>query len=107
MNITNLTPHEITFIDNNLKIIQTIPQSGKVARCSVERKQAESIGSIPVNETVFGEVEGLPEEKDGHIYIVSSLVAQACPERDDLYIPDETVRTNDGKILGCKALTKI
>ena len=107
MNITNLTPHEISFVDSNDSVIQRIPSSGRVARCLVQRENIGSIGGMPLNKTVFGEVDGLPEPKEGHIYIVSSLVAQACPERDDLYIPDETIRDRDGKIIGCRALTKI
>jgi hypothetical protein len=35
-------------------------------------------------------------------YIVSSLVAAACPERTDLLVPGNAVRDADGKIIGCK-----
>ncbi|MFW6025472.1 MAG: hypothetical protein ACOCRX_03950 [Candidatus Woesearchaeota archaeon] len=59
---------------------------------------------IPLTKTVFGNIHGLPEYKTGIYYIVSSLVAQACPDRSDLLIPNESVRGEDGWIIGVKSL---
>lgn len=120
MKIINLTPHDINILITTMKKVEdfgqwiemedttiiTIPASGAVARCKVERKITGYINNIPETHTVFGEVEGLPEPQDGIIYIVSSLVAQAV-KRDDIYIPDDVVRDGTGKIVGCKSLGKI
>jgi len=83
--------------------------AGYSACCGAEEVQASSDEMnwdiIPLTETVFGEVEGLPEYKKGTYYIVSSLVAQACPDRSDLLIVNETVRDEQGRICGCKSFS--
>jgi hypothetical protein len=65
------------------------------------------IGGIPVNKSKFGEVENLPEPQEGTIYIVSALTAQAVPERKDVYITDDAVRDEQGRVIGCRALAHI
>ena len=103
--LVNLTPHEITIIRDGGNI--TIPPSGTVARCSVNRKQIGTVNGIPVNRTVFGAVEGLPEPQPNTYYIVSAIVAQACPFRSDLLITDDAVRDEKGRIIGCRALATV
>lgn len=105
MKIINLTPHTINILlPEGSKVIEP---SGIVARCKVTREKTGEIEGIPVFSTVFGEVEDLPPSKKDTIYIVSSLVAQASRVRDDLFIPDDLVRDEQGRIIGCKGLTKI
>lgn len=103
--LINLTPHAIVIVGNPAA---TIAPSGTVARCSVKREKVADINyngaQIPVNKTVFGDVEGLPEPKDNTFYIVSSIVAAACPYRNDLLITDDAVRDDNGNIIGCRAL---
>jgi len=128
----NLTPHSINFIlPYNIEIGQdatgtpeyvtedrtyTLPPSGIIARCKVDREEVdifilEDIDdwdiTIPVVKTRFGEVEGLPEPEEGTVYIVSNLVAQAVPDREDVFFPDDLVRDENGNIIGCRALGKI
>lgn len=103
--LVNLTPHEITIIRDGGNI--TIPPSGTVARCSVNRRQIGSVDGIPVNKTVFGDVEGLPEPQPGTYYVVSAIVAQARPDRGDLLITDDAVRDAQGRIIGCRALATV
>ncbi|MFC0903824.1 hypothetical protein ACFHWD_03850 [Clostridium sp. MT-14] len=62
---------------------------------------------IPINRTVFGDIENLPEPQPDTIFVVSSIVAQAAQNRDDLFIPDDTVRDENGRIIGCRALARI
>lgn len=52
-------------------------------------------------------VLNLPPRKEGVIYLVSRQVAEACPERDDLVIVDETIRDEKGEVIGAKALAKV
>ena len=106
--IKNLTPHEVVLVGEDGKVIKTFPSEGLV-RLS---QTTERVGSvvvegveIPLSSTKFGEVEGLPPQKEGTIYIVSSLVCQACPDRPDLFIPNETVRDKKGRIVGCRSLS--
>lgn len=104
--IINLTPHELTIVDESSKVIQRIPSSG-FARAQQTREHLGDINGIPAYKTVFGEVGGLPEPQEGVIYVVSALTAQAAPHRDDLYVPDIQVRDAEGKIIGCRAFSKI
>jgi len=130
--VVNLTPHKINFIlSYHIEIgqdemgnphyiteerIYSLPPSGTVARCKADRQEVDSfiledIGdwdiTVPIAKTRFGEVECLPEPQDGIIYIVSNLVAQAVPHREDVFFPDDLVRDAHGNIIGCRALGKI
>lgn len=102
MEIVNLTPHEIIFMGN--KTI-TIPTSGIVARVAVKREQVGTLNGLPIYRSVLGQVENLPDPKADTVYIVSAIVAQAVKgKRDDIYIVDDTVRDENGRIIGCRAL---
>lgn len=61
---------------------------------------------VPVNRTVTGEVEGLPEQTLDWL-VVSRQVAEARPDRGDLLIVDETVRDEQGRIIGARALASL
>ena len=107
MKVTNLTPHSISFINEDGTQILVVEPSGEVARVSVRTETVGKINGIPVTTSVFGEVENLPDPQDGTIYIVSSLVAQRCHDRDDVFIPNESVRDDKGRIIGCRSLGTI
>ena len=102
----NLTPHAINFLDKNNNLAACIPSSG-IARATQKRVPIGTINGITVNKTEYGAVEGHPEPEYGTIYIVSVLTAQAAPYRSDLYIVDDTVRNDQGQIIGCRALAQI
>jgi hypothetical protein len=104
--IVNLTPHAITIVSENGDILRKIEPSGMLARCSVRTECVGEMDGIPVTTSVFGQVEGLPEPEEGTIYIVSSLVAQRV-NRDDVFIPNESVRDEQGRIIGCKSLGRV
>ncbi|AVF26395.1 hypothetical protein [Paenibacillus larvae] len=104
--VVNLTPHELTILDENNNVIHRIPSSG-FARAHQTREHIGDINGIPAYKTSFGEVEGLPAPQEDVIYVVSALTAQAAPHRDDLYIPDNQVRDAEGRIIGCRALGQI
>lgn len=104
--VVNLTPHDINIIGNDGQVLQTFPASGDLARCQVSREQVGEVNGIPVNRTVFGAVTGLPEQQEGVVYIVSALVAQAT-KRDDVLIPDDAVRDEQGRIIGCRAFARV
>ena len=109
--LVNLTPHAIHIVDDSGSPLLTLPPSGSVARCATAREfnRLLSIGGVVISQTHtgFGEIEGLPCSVTGIFYIVSALVAQAARDRDDLLIPDDTVRDNEGRIMGCRALARI
>lgn len=102
--VVNCTPHPITIVAGNGVILRAIPPSGEVARLSVSTEPAGVVLGIPVTRTVFGEPVGLPEPEIGTCYIVSQLVKNALPERDDLVVPAEVVRDAAGNVVGCRSL---
>ena len=97
MKLINLTPHAISLNDGT-----TFPPSGRVARVAADLQQVGEIDGIPVYRQVFGDVEGLPAEIPGTMYIVSGMVLAAV-DRSDCVAPAtgsrETVRDEAGHIV--------
>jgi len=89
----------------------TIPPSGQVARCATSRVQVDTVTvdgiTVPVNRTEFGAVTGLPDPQPDTIFIVSAVVAQAVPNRPDVFIVDDAVRDDQGRIIGARALAHV
>lgn len=110
MNIINLTPHKINLMPEG-GLVVTIPPSGIVARCTVDRVQVNTVAvdgiTVPVNQTRFGEVFDLPDPQPDTIYIVSTLVAQAVPGRRDVFVVDDAVRDDQGRVIGARALAHV
>ena len=128
MKLLNLTPHPITFLDENNNVILELPGCDNPPRAKEKRKKkgtvchaefaaihTEEIWNdsnyattvIPLNKVELSEIENLPDVSLEYYYIVSRIVAEACPERTDLFIPDETVRDENGRIIGCRALAQV
>ena len=107
MKFVNLTPHAITFLDGNNSVLKVVEPSGTIARAAQTRELVGDIDGLPVNQCDYGDVIGLPEAQPETIYIVSALTAQACPERSDVYIVDNAVRDENGRIIGCRAIAHI
>jgi len=85
--------------------VATIPPADQAARVSVTTETRSVVGGIPISISVFGDVVGLPEPRRGTIYIVSLMVANACPNRVDLAIVNETMRDASGQIVGARSLS--
>lgn len=102
--IINKTPHPVTILDLNLvKVLKNFPVEGEPVRLAVSTQPCQEIDGFRTTKTIFGEPENLPDKKEGVFYIVSQLVKNALPERDDLLVPAEVVRDETGRILGCKS----
>ena len=112
MKIVNLTPHALNLMPGGPDgPTATIPPSGQVARCTVNRVQIYTVTvdgiTVPVNKTQFGTVSDLPDPRPDTIYVVSALVAQAVPDRSDVFMVDDAVRDEQGRIIGAKALAYV
>ena len=108
VNIINLTPHSVMlkYADNDG--LHTIEPSGTIARCVATTEVVGLInGLFNETRTVYGSVTDLPEPQPNTLYIVSSLVALALPKRHDLRIPNESIRDEAGRIVGCKSLGRV
>lgn len=107
MTLVNLTPHAITFVNEQGETLLTVEPSGTLARVSTSTVTIGDVDGIPVTETEFAEVQGLPAPKRDTVYIVSSLVAQRVQTRRDVFIPNESVRDERGRIVGCRSLGRL
>jgi hypothetical protein len=109
MKLVNLTPHIINIADEAGNVFRTIPPTPPAARVSSESVVIGTIGGVPLTETIFGEVENLPELHCDIMYIVSQIVMSACPTRIDLVRPDTgptCIRNTEGTIVAVRALTR-
>jgi hypothetical protein len=118
--LVNTTPHPVHIIDpeyykypSKLKprVKLTIKPSGIVARLEHKSYLKERIIAdevlIDITHTDYFAVRDLPSPKKGTLYLVSKMVAEALPERDDLLIISGLVRGEGGKIIGCRSLTRV
>ena len=100
INIVNLTPHTINLCGKEIT-------SSGVARAIVTSEIIGNINEVPVRRNRYGSVEGLPNPEANTIFIVSALTAQACKDRDDVYMTDQAVRDDQGRITGCNGLARV
>lgn len=105
--LINLTPHVINILSSDGEHLMDVPVSGTIARCSQSNVVVGSVAGIPITQQSFGEVVDLPEPQEDTFYIVSRLVAAACPERRDLLIPGPLVRDSEGRPCGCDGLSRL
>lgn len=105
MALVNLTPSTINIIWDGGK--KSIAPSGTVAKCSKVETVIGEVEGIPLIKQQPGEVVDLPPAKEGTTFIVSKLVAAACPDRDDLVIPGPLVRNEVDYPIGWRGLSKI
>lgn len=106
MKILNYTPHTINVCNENNEVVSSFESVG-CARISTTQKEEYKVDGIQVMSTVYGEVEGLPEQEDGVMYLVSFMVVNALPNRKDLIAPNTSpqacVRDEEGKIIGVRS----
>jgi hypothetical protein len=113
--ILNFTPHKAGFfnMDDNTLLLEVEKEETPI------RVESNSVITaylklgdiyIPQTETVYGEVIGLPEEKEGVKLIVSGMVRSALKEkgiiRNDILVPGMQFRNEAGQVVGCYALDK-
>ena len=99
MKFINLTPHEIYEVNTGMRL----PSKG-VARVKSATQVVDNIKGVTIYRSVFeGTIDGLPEPKEGVVYIVSALALNAVPKhRTDVVAPGNLVRGEDGQPIGCQ-----
>lgn len=102
--LINLTPHDINVVGEKGKVT-TIKASGSIARCKQKDEMFATLNGIPLVNTTFTDIEGLPHQTLGVYYIVSALIKNAAPERTDLLSPNDMVRDDQGRVIGCRSLS--
>lgn len=105
MTFINLTPHTINLVtDAGVKVI---PASGTIARVEQTNTLVKEVDGIPVVQSHWGALLDLPDPKEGTIYIVSAMVANAAKAKgrvQDVVCPGDFVRNDAGQILGARNL---
>ena len=108
MEFVNLTPHDVVIVDfETREIKRTFKASGNLARVTTSTEVVGNIDGIDITETRFSEVYGLPEPQDNKIFIVSLAVAQRAIGRNDVLVPNGSVRDEQGRIIGCTSLARV
>lgn len=101
MNLVNLTAHTI-----NVQGLEPIETSGYVARVHTHMHQEEDIQGVPIFVRSGETVMNLPEPEEGVMFIVTSYVREAIPNRKDLLSPTKLVRDRNGMVIGCGAFER-
>ena len=111
--IVNLTPHALDLLLEDGTSLK-VPASGNLVRLKETVEKRESIvladgKMVGVNAKTFGEIEGLPESKDGVIFVVSGIAGTTIwdllpDRRKDVFIPGNALRDSENKIIGCDGL---
>jgi hypothetical protein len=105
--LMNLTPHAVRLLDEHGTTLTELPPAGIPARRAEQLRADGTLnGRIPVVRLTYGPLEDMPEPAPGTWYVVSRLIADACPDRDDLLVPVSLVRDASGNPIGCRALAR-
>ncbi|GAA1097965.1 hypothetical protein [Nocardiopsis metallicus] len=102
MSVVNLTPHEVTVVDEHARVIRTWQGSPDPARVEAVRVHLQEVEGIPLLAEERTRAR-LPEPVEGVWFIVSSVVSSAHPERHDLLVPSDLVRDDKGVVRGCRS----
>lgn len=124
--IVNLTPHDVAIYNISDCILnygmlylrekedmeypeplRVYPAAKDPARMHfVQRDPGTADGILVYHWASYG-ITGLPEPKPDTYYIVSKILAQACPEREDLIFPGTTVYDADDNVVGCIDFSRV
>lgn len=101
--LINLTPHPINLLGKGKEI--TLPKAENPARVEEVQTQQRTFAGVACVNLAYGEVVGLPELKEGTIYIVSRPVAEACKgKRNDVAVVTDFIRDAEGKIIAASKI---
>lgn len=104
--LINLTPHILNIIAADGSTVYIPPKGNdNIARVSSNSTIVGTIIGINVTQQTFGKVMGLPDAQDGVILIVSRMVKDRVPDRNDVMVPGTPVRDTEGKIIGANGLS--
>ena len=96
--------------------LRVYPAAKDPARAIFEHKLVGVVDGILIYRWLTEDIVNLPDPKPGTYYIVSKIVAQACPERKDLIFPGTVVRgtpkgsrwmSADDHVVGCIGFSRV
>ncbi|QQO77259.1 MULTISPECIES: hypothetical protein [unclassified Actinomyces] len=119
--LVNLNPHEVVLIGDGQQLV--LPPSGTVPRLVLGGGTTVTVGalgagdgtgeetpvtlSLTYGEGLVGLDPPLPDPQPGVLYVTSRVVAEHCPQRDDLAWPHELVRDTAGRPVGARGLATV
>jgi len=108
MNIVNLTGHDVIVRTGNGDI--KIPAKDPMFRVRYTTMQLGDLntpyGSVPLTKNIYIRVKNPPPIVKETYYLVSRLVAELYPERDDFVITNGLIKEK-GRAIACRSLGKI
>jgi hypothetical protein len=105
--IINFTGHLVNIIDENGLVKTTYPPSGRIARIDNRNLELFKLNGTPVLSMMLKDITDLPRRKKDTFFIVSRIIALACPNRKDLIVPNDIVRDGRGEIYGCRSFARV
>ena len=105
-NIVNLTPHPIRIRKVDGEFLELPKPSGPIPRCSTSDVVIGEVNGVQLSKSELGQVVDLPESAPDTIYVVSRVVLQAAPEREDLFAPGTLLRDDNGAVVGAAGLSR-
>ena len=103
-NILNLTPHPVCIIGKDGSVVMRFAPEPVAARYGSYVVTIGDINGIPLTKTEYTRMYNLPNEIPDTYFIVSRMTAQLNPTRHDLLVPNEQVRDETGRVIGCRSL---
>lgn len=109
MLIRNLTPHVVTIrTDAGSMDIEPVGVVPRVGQETVPLGAVDVDGFlVPIARSRATDVVDLPPPVDGTLLVVSRVLAEACPDRDDLVVPDGLLRDDQGRVTGATRLSAV
>ena len=121
--IINCTPHDVCiyrgsdccYMDGKLYLLEdmdlqpfiTYPAAKEPTRVTFKQKIDGIVDGILIYWSSPDEFVNFPEPKPNTFYIVSKMLAQACPEREDFILPGTLVRNKSGDVVGCIDFSRV
>lgn len=85
----------------------TYPAAKEPARMYFMQGDPDIVDGILVNHWTLHGITGLPDAKKDTYYIVAWMLAQVCPEREDLISPGTSVYDADDHVVGCIDFSRV
>jgi len=105
--LINVTPHPVHLYrdEGHEEVIKTLAASASPARVVMTTRVIGTLAGMPFRVSEPGEIVDLPDPVEGVVYVASLLVALAA-KRVDVVSPDDVVRDDAGRVIGCRAFAR-
>lgn len=109
--IVNLTHHDVRIITHKGEEF-LFKKTGLSVRCNIDMIKTDPINGIPCKfKDIYNVESTLPPREEGTLYLVSSMVLDSNPERDDLISPDtsrhSSIKDKKGKVIAARGFQRI